>query len=78
MDLSRKSPFDHASLSNKKSRDFEKELVEIDKKFNEARGAKLKYQLGERDTIKDNMEFETDANIIEPFEAYVKQQRDKF
>ena len=42
-DLSRKSPFDHASLSNEENRNFEKELDEIDKKFNEARGAILAY-----------------------------------
>ena len=40
---SKRNPFDHASLSNEETKDFEKELDEIDKKFNEARGAKLKY-----------------------------------
>ena len=39
----KQSPFDHASLSNEESSNFEKELDEIDKKFNEAKGGKLKY-----------------------------------
>ena len=42
-DLSRRNPFDHASLSNEETTDIKKELDEIDKKFDEARGAKLKY-----------------------------------
>ena len=41
-DLSRRNPFDHASLSNEETTDIKKELDEIDKKFDEARGAKLK------------------------------------
>ena len=36
-DLSRKNPFDHASLSDEETRDVKKELDEIDKKFDEAR-----------------------------------------
>ena len=36
-DLSRKNPFDHASLSDKETRDVKKKLDEIDKKFDEAR-----------------------------------------
>ena len=35
-DLSRKNPFDHASLSNEETRDVKKELDEIDKKFDGA------------------------------------------
>ena len=35
-DLSRKNPFDHASLSDEETRDVKKELDEIDKKFDEA------------------------------------------
>ena len=34
---------DHASLPNEETRDVKKELDEIDKKFDEARGAKSKY-----------------------------------
>ena len=41
-DLSRRNPFDHASLSNEETTDIKKELDEIDKKFDEARGAKSK------------------------------------
>ena len=33
------NPFDHASLSNKETRDVQKELVEIEKRFDEAREA---------------------------------------
>ena len=40
-----KNPFDHASLSNKETKDVKKELDEIDKKFDEARGVKSKKQL---------------------------------
>jgi|TARA_B110000977_G_scaffold57999_1_gene78843 hypothetical protein len=36
-DLSRKNPFDHASLSDEETRDVKKKLDEIDKKFDEAR-----------------------------------------
>jgi hypothetical protein len=36
-DLSRKNPFDHASLSDESTRDVKKELDEIDKKFDEPR-----------------------------------------
>ena len=32
-DVSRRNPFDHASLSNEETRDIKKELDEIDKKF---------------------------------------------
>ena len=35
-DLSRRNPFDNASLSNKETRDAKKELDEIDKKFDAA------------------------------------------
>ena len=42
-DLSRQNPVDHASLSNEETRDIKKELDEIDKKFDEARGVKSKY-----------------------------------
>ena len=42
-DLSRQNPVDRASLSNKETRDIKKELDEIDKKFDEARGGKSKY-----------------------------------
>ena len=42
-DLSRKNPFDHASLSDEETRDVKKKLDEIDKKFDEARWVKLKY-----------------------------------
>ena len=35
-DLSRRNPFDHASLSNEETRDVKKELVEIEKKFDGA------------------------------------------
>ena len=35
-DLSRRNPFDHASLSNEETRDVKKELDEIDKKFDGA------------------------------------------
>ena len=33
------NPVDHASLSNKETRDVQKVLVEIEKRFNEAREA---------------------------------------
>ena len=36
-DLSRKNPFDHASLSDEETRDVKKKLDEIDKKFDEGR-----------------------------------------
>ena len=35
-DLSRRNPFDNASLSNEETRDVKKELDEIDKKFDGA------------------------------------------
>ena len=35
-DLSRKNPFDHASLSDEETRDVKKKLDEIDKKFDAA------------------------------------------
>ena len=35
--------FDHASLSNEETKDVKKVFDEIEKKFNEARGAKLRY-----------------------------------
>ena len=38
-DLSRRNPFDHVSFSNEGTTDIKKELDEIDKKFDEARGA---------------------------------------
>ena len=38
-----KKPFDHGSLFNEETRDVKMELDEFDKKFDEARGAKLKY-----------------------------------
>ena len=37
-----KQPFDHASLSNEETKEVEKELDEIEKKFDEARGVKFK------------------------------------
>ena len=37
-DMSRRNPFDHASLSNEETRYVKKELDEIDKKFDKARG----------------------------------------
>ena len=42
-DLSRQNAVDRASLSNEETRDIKKELDEIDKKFDEARGVKSKY-----------------------------------
>ena len=39
MCICQENPFDHASLSNKETRDVQKELVEIEKGFNEAREA---------------------------------------
>ena len=41
-DLSGQNPVDHASLSNEETRNIKKELDEIDKKFDEARGVKFK------------------------------------
>ena len=35
-DLSRRNPFDHASLSNEETKEVKKELDEIDKKFDGA------------------------------------------
>ena len=37
-DLSRKNSFDHVTVSNEETRVVNKELDEIDKKFDEARG----------------------------------------
>ena len=42
-DLSRKKPFDHASSSNEETKEVKKELDEIEKKFDEARGVKFKF-----------------------------------
>ena len=44
-DLSRRIPFDHASLSNEETRDVKKELDEIDKKFDGAANCKLQIQI---------------------------------
>ena len=40
--MSRKNPFDHVRLSDEETRDVEKELDDIDTKFDDARAAKLK------------------------------------
>ena len=42
-DLFRRYPFYHASFSNEETTDIKKELHEIDNNFDEARGAKSKY-----------------------------------
>ena len=44
MDLSRKNPFDHLSLSNEETRDHKKELDDIYNNFDKARAAKVKLQ----------------------------------
>ena len=70
-----KNPFDHVSLSNEESRAVKKGLDDSDNKFDEARAAKLQCSTDDiqkkHDTIKDDMEVDTEAN--EPFEEYVKQ-----
>ena len=71
--VSRRNPFDHARLSNKETRDVKKELDEIDKKFDRARGVKCKYVQKEHDTIKDDIEVEIEPNVYEPFDEYIKQ-----
>ena len=41
-DLSRKKLFDHVNLSDEETRDVQKELDDIDNKFDDSRAAKLK------------------------------------
>ena len=70
---------------NERTVDIMEELDDIDKKFVETKGAKLKYKQkqterlttddiqDECDTIKDFMEVETEAKVNEPIEEYAKQ-----